>query len=337
MISAGNSEATQHTKYTKGKRTMANEYGIAVEGKIYRKHHDSVVVYTEAGGWAKLNDSVLSVDEVWGSLLEREDPQDVVVKHGCQLAIGRQTDIEDYIEPEVVEPEVMPRETELTTKAHGAGVQKPTTVGFWVTSAIKAHHSAQQLAKEAQIKAHQAVFYAAKCGAYLEQVKAKCSHGEWGAIVDDLPFGSTTSDKYRALAKQMVERLPNINLQELPAPEQLADPSYAEIVEQVNEVTEEKSLRQLYFDWGIVKAPKTKPRTIPDPSNLKNPPEIPDGETAAHLAAKGCWVEIAQQIDRCGLAKETANIHHLRLNELQDLKGVLIDLNAKVDGLIQAG
>lgn len=367
---------------------MANEYGIAVEGKIYRKHQNSVVVYTESGGWAKLNDSVLSVDEIWGSLLEREDPQGVVVKHGCTLVIGRQADIEDYIEPEVmgagtskydgsefadkivagkeyrfsaIEKRIKVRTgmqswglyfkhdefavlesawfrldeqagTELMQNRPDAEMAKKDP-GSLLSAAMEQINADYVRFQEVE---KEATFLMLRIGLSMEAAKEILPHGQFKKWAEShLTIKYRHALRFRKLAQVFIEA------QQLEADQiaLLADPSHSQdalasrLQQMAGEFLGEKTQGELFEEYGIRFRDKQK-KQIQPPKDL---PEIPDGETKAHLAAKGVWVDVADQINKYGLDRETSCLHHLRLNELQDLNGVLIDLKAQVESMIKAG
>jgi hypothetical protein len=122
------------------------------------------------------------------------------------------------------------------------------------------------------------------------------------------------------------------DLLELPEPAQLSEPEYAEQLEQINQVTGEQTLRQLYFDWGITKQSKSEPK----PLNLPKPKPLDPGETQAHRTATELIYPVMHGITRW-LVGEERMVQHLTLNELKVLQGDLIDAKRVVDGLIKAG
>lgn len=282
--------------------------------------------YTETGGWGD-GDTFSSLEEcqqAWKELLACRDTHLVVRKDGCRLEIASKSGADaEYIELAVIGAEKRAETTELAKSATRCTLEA-------VAGQINDEYAVfEDLEKKATLSM-------LKIGLLMEHAKTELPHGQFKKWAEhNLTIKYRHAHNFRKLAQVFLQAQQIETDQVL----QLADPAHSQdaLGERLRQMAfdflGDKTQAELFSEHGIqVRAGKK--RDLPGP---KVPPEIPDGETAAHLAAKGCWVEIAVQIDRCGLAKETANIHHLRLNELQDLKGVLIDLNAKVDGLIQAG
>ncbi len=223
---------------------------------------------------------------------------------------------------EVIEPEVLPPET-----------QNPHTCGFSIEAAENWHFAAQH---HAQL----AVICAARSGAELNKIKAQCKQGDWQKVVKELPFSADTAKRYRDLATQLEGRLQELgsgdafDLLLLPEPENLTDPIYAEQLEQINQVTGEQTLRQLYFDWGIVKPPKQLGGAR---ESSKEDEPLPPGETATHLAAKGVLGELQDKLFKFCLHEPSMQIQHLKLHELEKLHGTLLDSTREVAALIKAG
>ena len=212
-----------------------------------------------------------------------------------------------------------------------AKIKKATTVAFSTNTAVAWHNAAQQHAQFA-------VICAARAGAELNHIKEKCEHGEWQEIVARLPFSRQTSDKYRALATELESRLQAIGkadvfeILELPEPAMLAEPEYAKQIEQINEVTGEQTLRQLYFDWSIVKQPKSEKKQL----HLPKPKPLDPGETQAHRDATELIYPLMEQLRRWVVSDERV-VQHFDMTELKTLQGDLIDAKRIVDGLIKAG
>jgi len=131
-----------------------------------------------------------------------------------------------------------------------------------------------------------AVYCAAAAGAVAIQRKQALGWGkgftEWKQNLV-MPDGSTVSvrtiERYMALAKEMEERIKRLQADQskttcvsfLPEggkstldrlasfdPSSIRDLHQQALAEAVREVSQEKSLSQLYFDWGIAKEPKRR-------------------------------------------------------------------------------
>jgi hypothetical protein len=126
--------------------------------------------------------------------------------------------------------------------------------------------------------ASMAVYCAAAAGAVMLCKKKTLKHGQFLPWVSNIrlangsPLGDRTAQRYMQLADEMVARikaLPNTTrvsylgegaascLETLAAfePTKLDDLRNHAVAELVSKATNEKGLRQLYFDWGIMKEP----------------------------------------------------------------------------------
>lgn len=182
----------------------------------------------------------------------------------------------------------------------------------------------------------EATFLMLRIGLSMEAAKEILPHGQFKKWAEShLTIKYRHALRFRKLAQVFIEA------QQLEADQiaLLADPSHSQdalasrLQQMAGEFLGEKTQGELFEEYGIRFRDKQK-KQIQPPKDL---PEIPDGETKAHLAAKGVWVDVADQINKYGLDRETSCLHHLRLNELQDLNGVLIDLKAQVESMIKAG
>jgi len=256
---------------------------LTVLGVIYRfdPHHPVIKVRTGVQSWkiGTKYENKGQQNAAWIKLCKDADDLDVT---GAVAVPIRPDPVDAVSSPrsEPIEPEVLPPET-----------KKRPPIAFSIESSVQWHHAAQQ---HAQI----AVVCAARSGAELLKIKAQCKHGEWLKVIKELPFGKDTARKYRDLAEQLSERLQELgngdafDLLELPEPEQLSDPIYAEQLEQIHEVTGEQTLRQLYFDWGITKPPKKAEYHPPKKSD-------PICQEELELAlAESDWTEIINTLSR---------------------------------------
>jgi hypothetical protein len=112
-----------------------------------------------------------------------------------------------------------------------------------------------------------AIWAAAMCGAELRRLKIEVGHGGWMKFLKALPFSDDTARNYMGLAEQWeskVGQIPNAfgissdKRAKMLTSGGVIDISAAEVAEISDATTEligEKTLRQLYFDWGICKAP----------------------------------------------------------------------------------
>jgi hypothetical protein len=112
-----------------------------------------------------------------------------------------------------------------------------------------------------------AIYCAACCGQELIHRKKEIGHGGWMQFLKVLPFSDQTARNYMDLAakwQQRVGQIPNgvwnLDAKTLLAGGsrtfvELGDAQIVELSEATSQAVGETTLRQLYFDWGIVKAP----------------------------------------------------------------------------------
>lgn len=184
-----------------------------------------------------------------------------------------------------------------------------------------------------------AVICAARAGAEFARIKGQCGHGEWMKVLKLLPVGKETVYKYIKVAEELQARLSEggdaFDLLQLPDPTRLIEPEYAETLEQINQVTGEQTLRQLYFDWGICKAPG-------GPAGGYHPGPAKGEATPEQLAkvrrndANEAVGTLCADIQATCLG-ERRSIHLADLDHLRLLEGDLVDALRNVRELIKAG
>ena len=204
--------------------------------------------------------------------------------------------------PSICQSDLQPLET-----------QKASALAFSTTEVIYWHDASIKLGKLS-------VFCAAISGAKLNEIKADCQQGEWQRVVKDLPFSTETARVYRTLANELQERIDakghSINLLSLPDPSELLKPEYSDTVDLVREMTGDKSIRQLCFDWGILKQPKNPGG---DTTGKGTEKPLPPGETSQHLMATGLLGKLQHEINVLVVTEYSQIIKHLDERELKDL------------------
>jgi hypothetical protein len=241
--------------------------------------------------------------------------------------------------PSVHTPEVLPP----ARKGKSTAVAVVTPADEYAARVVAFEVSAEQHASAA-------VYCAAAAGAVMIQKKAVAAHGEFLPWLEKLrlPDGRyiqvRTAQNYMRLAEEMAERIlsmPNTkrvsylgkgdtdgktSVLELLAK---LDSSKADelhrsaIAEAVREITSESNLRQLYFDWGICKKPKTLGGARPGPS--------PDIDKAQVYGA--WWAEKISEL--YGYAVTAKTQVHLKQIQIKEMHGLLVDITAAFKELIQ--
>jgi hypothetical protein len=228
---------------------------------------------------------------------------------------------------EITEGEMVPAESSTMVET-STTIEVSDAVGSSIKQAVGWMDASKQYA---QIS----IVCAARAGAEFSRIKDQCERGEWMKVLKMLPFGKDTIYKYIKVADEMQARLAetndSIDLLTLPDPAQLMSRDHTELVEQINAVTGEQSLRQLYFEWGIVKQPTPTggARKVDD----KTPQELLSvRREAATQAAQNLCLSI-QKI----CLNETRCIELVEPAILKQLAGDLMDAYSIVRQLEQVG
>ena len=184
-----------------------------------------------------------------------------------------------------------------------------------------------------------AIWCAACCGHELMLRKKEIGHGGWMKFIQVLPFSDETARKYMDLAVEWKDRVGQIPTtvgisggQFLEGVKnstiELSPEQFTEITEATNQAVGETTLRQLYFDWGICKAP------YHPGGNMRKG----DGKPAAvplemiQLTYRENWNKMVPEIYDQGIRKKTWV--HLEDGELrehaQSLRRVLQELDDEI-------
>jgi hypothetical protein len=151
-----------------------------------------------------------------------------------------------------------------------------------------------------------AIWCAACCGQELIERKKEIGHGGWMKFLKVLPFSPDTAERYAKLAEEWKQRTGQIphtcGISEEQAGKllegvrhstiELSDDQVREIAEQTEQTVGETTLRQLYFDWGICKAPHRPGGNMRKPGGTPNtltPEEI-------QLAVACEWVRMLNEL-----------------------------------------
>lgn len=185
------------------------------------------------------------------------------------------------------------------------------------------------------------IWCAAMAGAAIVQKKKTLGHGagflDWKKT---LPFSLSTSDNYVALAKKLDEKIkalpkadvdalfPEIRkaqdetkqslaLLGLPDPMDVFNKDHDRIATLIRNLTNEQTLRQLYFDWEIVKRPKAL-------GGARTPGEELSPEEEINLRkerAREEWGHTLKELEIMGIKEESWVM--LNKSEQEAILGVL--------------
>ena len=184
-----------------------------------------------------------------------------------------------------------------------------------------------------------AIWCAACCGQELIERKKQIGHGGWQKFIKVMPFGLTTAQKYMDLAEEWKTRTGQIpttvgissgNRAKLLTGEvmDLDATDIAQITEEVVGQVGETTLRQLYFDWGICKAPHRpggNMRKAGGTPNTLTPEEI-------QLAVACEWVRMLNELTE--QARRQKSHIHLEDAEIKSHRDGLMYVMGELDAEI---
>lgn len=180
--------------------------------------------------------------------------------------------------PNIHRGEYLPKSPEK----HNSAAPNPNTQRVGYLAGDDEDEKVIQYHQAAERCGHLSIWCAAMAGAEIIRKKQSLGHGNgFVAWKRALPFGETTAHNYMNLAKRLeakLKALPEsdraallpqlaktqrdasnaLQLLDLPSPMDVFDPAHERISKLIRHVTNEQTLRQLYFDWEIVKAPAEK-------------------------------------------------------------------------------
>ncbi|MCM0685395.1 hypothetical protein [Akkermansia massiliensis] len=102
---------------------------------------------------------------------------------------------------------------------------------------------------------------AAVLGGLLTRMKAAAQHGEWGKLFSNgnhdshFKFSKRTGDKYVSLYREVLKRAKKLGTVDVALIE--SGRRDARTLEEIGKLSDADSLRQAYFDFGVVSAPKS--------------------------------------------------------------------------------
>ena len=186
-----------------------------------------------------------------------------------------------------------------------------------------------------------AIYCAACCGQELIRRKKEIGHGGWMQFLKVLPFSDQTARNYMDLAAKWQQRLGQIPNAFGISDEMLLEGSKSSIIElsadhatEIAEATSqavgETTLRQLYFDWGIVKAPH---RPGGDVRKDKGAKMKAPTEEEIQQTYRVEWTRILEDITEHGRRQRT--YVHLEDGELENHRAGLAYVVSELDDEIK--
>jgi hypothetical protein len=191
-----------------------------------------------------------------------------------------------------------------------------------------------------------AIWCAACCGQELIERRKGIGHGGWLKFVNVLPFGIDTARKYMELAEEWKFRTGQIptaigisseNRAKLISGEviELQPSDILSLSEEVVGKVGETTLRQLYFDWGICKAPARPGGNVRKGDKGVHTLTVEE----IHATCAETWVRMVEELTEHGRRQKT--FVHLTDGEIaahrEGLKRVLDELDAEIARRVKKG
>ena len=138
-----------------------------------------------------------------------------------------------------------------------------TTNRDWEIAIVRAnalHGQITGLTNQIQSLEQKRWMTAAVLGGLLTRMKAAAQHGEWGKLFSNgnhdshFKFSKRTGDKYASLYREVLKRARKLGTVDVALIE--SGRRDARTLEEIGKLSDAASLRQAYFDFGVVAAPK---------------------------------------------------------------------------------
>ena len=182
-------------------------------------------------------------------------------------------------ESTIIDPEIVEESTDL--------------VPDWVSEANALHARCEGLKERMQAIGAELWQHAVRLGGLLEERKRSLPHGAWGKLfkansahVQNLKFSQDTARRYMKLYKEAAKRAGKLEGAETAERMRLMCSEGAddgELVEVLGRISTAETLRQAYFDFGVIEPPQDKNKTILNNRNTKGGPGKKEGTEAAQV------------------------------------------------------
>lgn len=214
----------------------------------------------------------------------------------------------------------------------------------WETAIVRAnalHGQITGLTGQIQTLEQKRWMTAVVLGGLLARMKAAAQHGEWGKLFSNgnhnshFKFSKRTGDKYAFLYREVLKRAKKLGTVDVKLIE--SGRRDARTLEEIGKLSDADSLRQAYFDFGVVTPPKSHgTSTIDDNRGTGKPQPIADPEEALAARQKSACDEFARIMVDLEAMLDTGRLPLVSQEALAESKDILNNALRIINALTNA-
>ena len=176
-------------------------------------------------------------------------------------------------------------------------------------------------------------------GGLLARMKAAAQHGEWKALFTKndtcVVFDKRTAQRYMKLYREVLKRARKLGTVDVALIE--SGRRDARTLEEIGKLSDADSLRQAYFDFGVVTPPKSHgTSTIDDNRGTGKPQPIADPEEALAARQKSACDEFARIMVDLEAMLDTGRLPLVNQDALAEGKDILNNALRIINALTNA-
>lgn len=204
-----------------------------------------------------------------------------------------------------------------------------TTNRDWEIAIVRAnalHGQITGLTKQIQTLEQKRWMTAVVLGGLLARMKSASQHGVWKALFTKndtcVVFDQRTAQRYMKLHREVLKRARKLGTVDVALIE--SGRRDARTLEEISKLSDADSLRQAYFDFGVVSAPKSHgTSTITDNRGVGKPQPIADPEEALAARQKSACDEFTRIMVDLEAMLETGRLPLVSQDALEQGRNIL--------------
>ncbi|PNC44122.1 DUF3102 domain-containing protein [Akkermansia muciniphila] len=217
-----------------------------------------------------------------------------------------------------------------------------TTNRDWEIAIVRAnalHGQITGLTNQIQTLEQKRWMTAVVLGGLLARMKAAAQHGEWKALFAKndtcVVFDQRTAQRYMKLYREVLKRARKLGTVDVALIE--SGRRDARTLEEIGKLSDADSLRQAYFDFGVVTPPKSHgTSTIDDNRGTGKPQPIADPEEALAARQKSACDEFARIMVDLEAMLDTGRLPLVNQDALAEGKDILNNALRIINALTNA-
>lgn len=217
-----------------------------------------------------------------------------------------------------------------------------TTNRDWEIAVVRAnalHGQITGLTNQIQTLEQKRWMTAVVLGGLLARMKAAAQHGDWGKLFGKTEtcfrFDARTGRNYMKLHREVLKRAKKLGTVDVALIE--SGRRDARTLEEIGKLSDADSLRQAYFDFGVIIPPKSHgPSTIDDNRGTGKPQPIADPEEALAARQKSACDEFARIMVDLEAMLDTGRLPLVNQDALAEGKDILNNALRIINALTNA-